>query len=223
VDKAAVLQASRQGVLLSFVTDFHEARDTKGDVIGVRTVVRVASVSGSPEARAKVRDDVVKLMVRPDQGRVEGWLNGTLSLAFGSRGKGERNPAAAHDEPGYVVVNLTRLNGAGSLAHEWFHVFDIWRTKYDAKDRAASASSTDKQSRRNEYMIDRARKRGSVAPEIYFAFTKLKRAVKNADGEWFRRSKELDKARFEPYLANITAEAGPMSVGLTSEAVTTLT
>lgn len=127
MDKAAVLQASRQNVELRVVTDFHEVRDAKGNVIATRTMARVARVTGNSEARAKVRNRLVKLMVRPEQGRVEGRLNGTLSLAFGVRGKGGRYPTAAHGES-------TRLNCAGSLAHGWFHAFDNWQTKYGAKD-----------------------------------------------------------------------------------------
>ncbi|MBA4285481.1 MAG: hypothetical protein C0434_08120 [Xanthomonadaceae bacterium] len=48
-------------------------------------------------------------------------LNGSLGLAFGSRGKGS---AAAHFEPGNLVINLTKTKGAGALAHEWFHALD---------------------------------------------------------------------------------------------------
>ncbi len=51
-------------------------------------------------------------------------LNGTLALAFGSRGQGGRGSFAAHYESDYKVINLTRPNGAGSLAHEWWHAFD---------------------------------------------------------------------------------------------------
>lgn len=50
-------------------------------------------------------------------------LNGELSIAFGSRGKGR---AAAHFEPDLFVFNLTRMNGAGSMAHEWAHALDYW-------------------------------------------------------------------------------------------------
>ena len=44
-----------------------------------------------------------------------------LAIAFGARGKGR---ALAHYEPARVVINLTKLKGAGSLAHEWGHAFD---------------------------------------------------------------------------------------------------
>ena len=48
-------------------------------------------------------------------------FNGELGIAFGARGSGN---AAAHYEPGEVVINLTKTNGAGSLAHEWWHALD---------------------------------------------------------------------------------------------------
>lgn len=48
-------------------------------------------------------------------------LNGELGIAFGARGGGK---AAAHYEPGSVVINLTRTRGSGSLGHEWAHAMD---------------------------------------------------------------------------------------------------
>jgi hypothetical protein len=51
-------------------------------------------------------------------------LNGTLGLAFGARGRGGKGAAAAHYEPGQIVINMTKRTGAGSLAHEWFHALD---------------------------------------------------------------------------------------------------
>lgn len=55
-------------------------------------------------------------------------LNGSLGLAFGSRGSGN---ASAHFEPGNLVINLTKTRGAGTLAHEWFHALD----NYFARER----------------------------------------------------------------------------------------
>jgi len=48
-------------------------------------------------------------------------INNNLSIAFGSRGSGK---ALAHYEPLREVINLTKMNGAGSLAHEWGHAID---------------------------------------------------------------------------------------------------
>lgn len=48
-------------------------------------------------------------------------FNGKLAIAFGARGSGN---ARAHYEPDLKVINLTKLKGAGSLAHEWGHALD---------------------------------------------------------------------------------------------------
>jgi hypothetical protein len=58
-------------------------------------------------------------------------LNGELAIAFGARGRGGAQAAAAHYEPDYVVINLTKINGAGTLAHEWFHALDHFLGKQD--------------------------------------------------------------------------------------------
>lgn len=51
-------------------------------------------------------------------------LGGELAVAFGSRGRGGRGAALAHYEPMRNVINLTRMKGAGVLAHEWWHALD---------------------------------------------------------------------------------------------------
>lgn len=53
-------------------------------------------------------------------------LEGSLGIAFGSRGGSK---FAAHFEPSTTVINLTKTNGAGSLAHEWFHALDDYLIK----------------------------------------------------------------------------------------------
>ena len=61
-------------------------------------------------------------------------LNGSLGLAFGARGKGGKRAAAAHYEPGQVVINLTKGQGAGSLAHEWWHAVDNYFSRQRNRD-----------------------------------------------------------------------------------------
>lgn len=51
-------------------------------------------------------------------------LNGNLAIAFGARGTGGENAARAHYERDKAVINLTKIKGAGTLAHEWFHALD---------------------------------------------------------------------------------------------------
>jgi len=59
-------------------------------------------------------------------------LNGRLAIGFGSRGQG-LSGASAHFEPQRGVINLTKINGAGALAHEWFHAFDSYLGIKDRK------------------------------------------------------------------------------------------
>lgn len=56
-------------------------------------------------------------------------LGRNLAVAFGSRGRGGKSAALAHYEPSTNTINLTRMNGAGALAHEWAHGFDYFVAK----------------------------------------------------------------------------------------------
>jgi len=51
-----------------------------------------------------------------------------MSIAFGARGKGLTG-AVAHFEPGKKVINMTRIKGAGSLAHEYGHSIDNYLSR----------------------------------------------------------------------------------------------
>lgn len=79
-----------------------------------------------------------------DMADILGWdptklsLDGSLAVAFGARGGGR---FAAHYEPGRRVVNLTRLKGAGTLAHEYAHAFDHWAGEVDRDGDSRSVPS----------------------------------------------------------------------------------
>ena len=66
-------------------------------------------------------------------------LGGRLGLAFGARG---HSRALAHYEPMKEVINLTRMKGAGSLAHEWFHALDNYLAKQKTGNISDMATST---------------------------------------------------------------------------------
>ena len=53
-------------------------------------------------------------------------LGGQLSIAYGARGISK---AAAHFEPDRNVINLTKMKGAGSFAHEWGHALDYFTAR----------------------------------------------------------------------------------------------
>ena len=59
-------------------------------------------------------------------------LDGDLAIAFGARGHG-LSGAKAHYELDYGVINLTKMSGAGSLAHEWMHALDHYLARLDSK------------------------------------------------------------------------------------------
>lgn len=67
-------------------------------------------------------------------------LNGNLALLFGCNGKGR---ASAHYELDTGVINLTKKNGAGSLAHEWFHALDHYLNRLENKDSHLLYTDTD--------------------------------------------------------------------------------
>lgn len=62
-------------------------------------------------------------------------LGNNLAIAWGSRGRG-KSTGVAHYEPDNQIINLTKLKGAGSLAHEWIHAFDDYLSYLETgKDR----------------------------------------------------------------------------------------
>lgn len=121
-------------------------------------------------------------------------LNGTLGLAFGARGRGGVSPAAAHYEPGKAVINLTKMSGAGSLAHEWFHAIDNHLAKR-IETRMGRAS-------RPEYVTDNnipGDQVDGLRPEVVDAFIALRHAIDKTDLK--KRSGNIDKVRSKPYWA----------------------
>lgn len=50
-------------------------------------------------------------------------IKGTLSIASGARGKG--GSAAAFFNRKYILINLTKTNGIGTLCHEYAHAIDF--------------------------------------------------------------------------------------------------
>lgn len=78
---------------------------------------------------------------------------GLVGDSRGSRVGGEaratrgRNATAAH-YPDYLAINLTKQQGAGSLAHEWWHALDNWLAKFDATRGSTPATFSGKGGRR---------------------------------------------------------------------------
>ncbi|EGN3950257.1 hypothetical protein IH009_002231 [Salmonella enterica] len=128
-------------------------------------------------------------------------LNGRLGLAFGARGKGGKNAAAAHYEPGEVAINLTKGHGAGSLAHEWFHALDNYFGQYDAA-REGEITSGDKfmtsNNKRWPQWNDKEKEYlHPVRQEVYDAFKGVVNAVHKSG--MVNRARRLDEVRSKPY------------------------
>ncbi|PLT26675.1 LPD5 domain-containing protein [Pseudoalteromonas sp. MelDa3] len=113
-------------------------------------------------------------------------LNGKLGLAFGARGKGGKNPAAAHYEPNSVVINLTKKAGAGSLAHEWWHALD----NYFGKQRPNTEFITE-----SPYTLST----DEIRSEMANAFKHVRNAIVQSGLP--ERSKQLDTRRSKAYWA----------------------
>lgn len=110
-------------------------------------------------------------------------LDGELGLAFGARGRGGKGAPKAHYEPGHTVINLTKTNGAGSLAHEWFHALD---------NHAARTSETST----GVYATAETRRDGGSAQP----FAGLIKEISSETGI-ISRASDLDRVRTSPYFA----------------------
>ena len=118
-------------------------------------------------------------------------LGGRLGLAFGARGKSR---ALAHYEPLKEVINLTRMKGAGSLAHEWFHALD----NYLAKQKSGNVSdmATDKKPAVRQEVTDALN--AFVAAMNRLEYTRRSNRAGQYWGEVWERAARL----FESYIYN---------------------
>ena len=139
-------------------------------------------------------------------------LNGELGLAFGARGAGGKNPAAAHYERGKVVINLTKKSGAGSLGHEWWHAVDNYfaRMRGQADGMLTEASDVSVLSRGPAKTFA---PNANVRPEMVQAFAEVIKAINKTSlraraavldarraKEYWGTDPELSARAFESYL-----------------------
>lgn len=110
-------------------------------------------------------------------------LGGRLGLAFGARGTGGTDAAAAHYERGNVVINLTKREGAGSLAHEWWHSLD----NYFSRERGAG----------DTYMTLDSQSGSGVREEMRAAFREVNAAINRTRMQ--ERSRKLDDRKTKDY------------------------
>lgn len=107
-------------------------------------------------------------------------LGGKLSIAYGARGRGGN--ALAHFEPARNVCNLTKLRGAGSLFHEYFHFWD-WAMGAEYGLGGSLFELADK---------GRSYKLASVCPEAYEVFIAMTRKEDGTNTDLLNNSIKMD-------------------------------
>lgn len=121
-------------------------------------------------------------------------LNGELGLAFGARGTGGIDAAAAHYESDKIVINLTKKSGEGSLGHEFFHALDNYFSRLRGKGRDFTTEALDVSlaGRKSPYHSD-----GAIRKEMIEAFGTVMRAIRSTALK--ARSSKLDAKRSKEY------------------------
>lgn len=106
-------------------------------------------------------------------------LGGTLGLAFGSRGRGGRRAALAHFEPSNNAINLTRLKGAGSMAHEFGHAFANYFARQVSGSPRGAGDLSEMVDAGRGYKPMQAERVGGLRKEIYDAFSVVMGTLKH--------------------------------------------
>ena len=109
--------------------DFQKAFAPGGAVFG-NWMTNKDGVTAFHHAYDSLHDLADVLAIDPQQVS----LDGDLVYGFGAAGSGGKNAARAHYEPGQRLINLTKMAGAGSLAHEWWHALDHFMAKHHQLD-----------------------------------------------------------------------------------------
>lgn len=170
--------------------DYRDGKDVSPDQFGETFGFRGVQFGNYVEQKKRQRDLNNAFDGLTDMARIIGVqelalsLNGTLGLAFGARGSGGVRAAAAHYEPDNIVINLTKISGAGSLGHEWFHALDNYFGKLN----------------KGEYISESPVTRDAlpVRKEVVDAYKNLMKVIRK-DTKIVERSKELDKLRSKDY------------------------
>lgn len=120
-------------------------------------------------------------------------LNGELAIGFGSRGQG-LGKAKAHYESDRVVINLTRIKGAGSLAHEWWHAFDHYLARQSGKTETPKGQrKSQARIKEDTYVSHGFDYRSRTRAELQAAVTALMKKIQRKQAEFDRDVDLLEK------------------------------
>lgn len=107
-----------------------------------------------------------------------------LAIAFGARG---HSGALAHYEPVENVINLTKMNGAGSLAHEWGHALDTYVKSECGLTATMGATKAQK------YMASHCHPKNNPFVEVVSAMNfKVDEDCNRVATDYYKESKEAD-------------------------------
>jgi predicted RNA methylase len=125
--------------------------------------------------------------------------NGRLGIRFGSNGSGN---ASAHYEPSYKAINVTKLRGGGSVAHEWGHFIDniVHMVSHDGevKHSFGSDSVSGKQTVAGSAVVPIGEK---LPKDIEIAFAEIHKIM--TDGNEGRNESKPDDPEFSTYNAGL--------------------
>lgn len=156
------------------------------------------------ERCAEAFADLADLLGVPDQ---QVAMKGRLAMAFGARGQGAKGwaegAAAAHYESIHRVINITKMAGGGSLAHEWFHFMD------NVLSEAASGKPAGADSYATEHAADLPPELGAAARDL----------VATMMGGPHRRIERMPYAESEVAWARGNVEAGAYYGGSVRKAI----
>lgn len=120
-------------------------------------------------------------------------LNSTLSLRFGSNGHGGIHAPMAHYEPSRKAINLTKKNGAGCLAHEWFHALDNYLMGSDPTTYLSNCAA-------DRFWGKREAENANVRPALFDKLMDVWKTIESTD-TFMKRCRDMDKHRRKPYWA----------------------
>ncbi|MCI5805053.1 MAG: DUF3991 domain-containing protein, partial [Clostridium sp.] len=123
-------------------------------------------------------------------------LGGKLAIAYGARGV---SGALAHFEPGTNVINLTKMRGAGSLAHEWGHALDYYIAQSTGKGEIFATDAWNGMSYMHDVMQTIKYKDGERTEYYNNAVQLDKRYSKAGQGYW-KSDVELFARAFAAYV-----------------------
>lgn len=128
-------------------------------------------------------------------------LGGKLAIAYGARGHGA---ALAHFEPSANVINLTKMRGAGSLAHEWGHALDLYVARTYNMDSLMATEASFLESRQGKApfkeLMHTMKYNGNEKTEYYKNAEKLDQTFSKTDQGYWRSDVELFARAFASYV-----------------------